>query len=331
MYYNINIFIFIFILIILLINKIINNKSKLFENTLNNQPMSQQHGPLDHKLELFKNNKTLITYVYYEDENTIKNLDFFIKNGSIKNNEYTYLLIINNYQCSINIPDYYVVIKKENSYDLEAYNIIFNNEYINIKDYKYFIFINSSCIGPFIPVYCNNWVKCFTDLINDNIKLVGPIIEKNGNDLGYKAFINFDLNNNNNTLFSDRLPFIHSYMFATDYIGLELFKKYNIFEKVKSKEELIIIKEYLLTSCILYNNYNVKSLLFKYKNINWLNDKINFYSDPEIPNNYDGIDINPFEIIFVKNIRNSHEFRNENIAGISDYLKLYLTKYIEWS
>lgn len=276
-----------------------------------------------------KNNKTLITYVYYETEETIKNLEFFIKNGIINNNNYTYLLIINNYKCTLNIPSNFIVIKKENSYDLESYNIIFNQQSFNIKDYKYFIFINSSCMGPFIPSYCDNWIKCFTNLINDNVKLVGPIIENNGNDLGYRAFINSDFNQGN--IFSQNMPFIHSYMFVTDNIGLFLLKKYNIFEKAVSKHELIIIKEYLLTSCILYNNYNVKSLLLKYKNVNWLNKHEDYFYDPEIPNNYDNIDVNPFEIIFVKNIRNIHEFRNKDISGISENLKLYLTKYIEWN
>ena len=314
---NIYIYLLIIILIIIILKNIV--KKKCFNNEL-----------FSNSINILKYN-TLITYVYYETEETKKNLTYFIKNGIINNKSYTYLLIINNYECTVDIPQNIFIIKKENSYDLEAYNVIFNQKYFNIKDYKYFIFINSSCIGPFIPTYCNNWITCFTDLINDNVKLVGPIIENNGNYLGYKAFINFNSNINIDNLYSDNVPFIHSYMFVTDDIGLSLLKKYNIFEKVTSKYELITVKEYLLSSCILYNNYNIKSLLLKYKNINWLDKNTDYFGDPEIPNNYDQIDINPFEVIFIKNIRNVNEFRNDNIKGISTTLNLYLTKYLEWN
>jgi hypothetical protein len=271
------------------------------------------------------NNKTLIVYVYYENDLTKKNLEYFLNNGIENNNDYTYLLIINNYICSLDIPKNIYVIKKENSYDLEAYNEIFTYNKINIKNYKYFLFINSSCIGPFLPNYCNDWVKCFTNLLNSNIKLVGPIIENPGDGNGIKAFNNF---HKTNKYYNFDVPFIHSYMFATDNIGLDILKKYKIFDKVNKHDDLIFNKERLLTSSILLNGYNIKSLLYKYKKFNINN---NFFSDPEIPYNYDGIDVNPFEIIFVKNIRNTHNLRLLKNSGISNILDKYLSKYIEWN
>jgi len=117
-------------------------------------------------------------------------------------------------------------------------------------------------------------------------------------------------------------------MFATDNIGLDILKKYKIFDKVNKHDDLIFNKERLLTSSILLNGYNIKSLLYKYKKFNINN---NFFSDPEIPYNYDGIDVNPFEIIFVKNIRNTHNLRLLKNSGISNILDKYLSKYIEWN
>ena len=44
--------------------------------------------------------------------------------------------------------------------------------------YSYFFFINSSCRGPFLPVYASNlhWTQPFTSKITDTVKLVGPSI-----------------------------------------------------------------------------------------------------------------------------------------------------------
>ena len=50
----------------------------------------------------------------------------------------------------------------------------------------------------------------------------------------------------------------------------------------------------------------------------------------EVPNNYFGMDINPLEIVFVKNIRKSHKFRDEQSSNISSNLSKMLNLYISW-
>jgi len=76
---------------------------------------------------------------------------------------------------------------------------------------------------------------------------------------------------------------------------------------------------------------------FKLYDINeekrWLTDIWNIPGQPtcyEIPNNYFGIDVNPFEIIFVKNIRNTNETRGKSYSGISTFLKKYIDNYVKW-
>ena len=51
----------------------------------------------------------------------------------------------------------------------------------------------------------------------------------------------------------------------------------------------------------------------------------------EVPYNYFGIDVNPFEIIFVKNIRNINETRpQKNQCGISSELTKMISLYKKW-
>ncbi len=49
---------------------------------------------------------------------------------------------------------------------------------VNYKDYKYFIFINSSVRGPYLPAYIDSstWTQAFTSQFTDTIKLVGSSI-----------------------------------------------------------------------------------------------------------------------------------------------------------
>jgi hypothetical protein len=49
----------------------------------------------------------------------------------------------------------------------------------NPEDYHFFIFMNSSVRGPFVPPYARGatrWQDLFFNRLNDHIKLVGPTI-----------------------------------------------------------------------------------------------------------------------------------------------------------
>lgn len=153
----------------------------------------------------------------------------------------------------------------------------------------------------------------------DDFALIGPILE-----------IASDTN----------LPFIHSYMFGLNKDGFEILKN-NIFIHINessTKDCMIRNIERLLTTEMLKNNYKIKSFLSRFKNIDinnsklwisklWNNDNQSCY---EIPGNYFGIDVNPFEIIFVKNIRKQHTHRSKESSGISITLYNQIKNYSNW-
>ena len=276
--------------------------------------------------------KTLITYCYYETEKTQENLEFFFKNGVIQSENYDYIFIINNHTCSVQIPDYsnITIIKHDNDNDVNTYKWLietWGDEYF--LDYNYFYFINSSCIGPFLPtITTNNWIDLMNVFLN-KYDLIGPIVEIPPDNTG---FLLLNLPNNTN------IPFIHTYMFGVSVFGFKIFKELLHKNATISKHRSLEI-ERMVTSSILTNGGKIKSLLKKFQHVdlnnenNWNYYKFNQgrYSCYEIPKNYFGLDVNPFEVIFVKNLRNAGEHRKSDISGISDELYLQVEKYKNWT
>lgn len=260
--------------------------------------------------------KTAIIYLYREDENTKNNLQFFVDH-SFEDKNCDYHLIINDEVCTIDIPSFINKYYQANGLDFQSYKTLLNN--IN-TDYDYCYFINSSCVGPFLPVYCDEpWYNYLNKILN-TYDFIGPVAEMP------PPSENFTHN-----------PFIHTYMFGFNNNGLTLFikllNKYDNFDK-----DFCIYFERFLSNEIIKNNLKIKSLLTLFKNVN-LNDENNwnhtFWCNSEktcfeIPNNYHGIDLNPYEIIFVKNIRKPHEHRASDRSGISTYLTKQLINYKHW-
>lgn len=280
------------------------------------------------------NYKTLVMYCYYETDETKDNLNFFVNNGIYNNPQYQYIIIINNKKCSVNIPDYSnikVIKRTENNSDLFTYKLILETFNQNLLDsYDRFYFINSSCLGPFMSnINSNSWIDSMNLLLND-YDLIGPVVEIPGDNLGFKAL---NINSNKN------IPFIHTYFFGLNKFGFKILQ--NIFDEidVDDKKFMVVNTERKITSAILTKNGKIKSFLTKFKNVD-LNDQKNWQSSLwnknnkgscyEIPNNYDGIDLNPYEIVFFKNIRNANTTRPEKNAGVDKIILNSINKYKHW-
>jgi hypothetical protein len=164
----------------------------------------------------------------------------------------------------------------------------------------------------------------------EEYELVGPVIEIPPDNLGFKAL---NINSTKN------IPFIHTYMFGVNPLGFSIVK--NILKNIDNgdKKHAIYNIERKITSSIIMNGGKVKSCLAKFKNID-LNKEVNWNSQIwnkpglptcyEVPKNYFGIDLNPFEIVFVKNIRDVNETRSKEHSGISNELFLKINNYTEW-
>ena len=177
--------------------------------------------------------KVLISFVHFhrsENSNSRLNLDFFIKFGLIDSPDYQFNFIINSETGGDHIPNKsnVSVIKGDNKgYDNGGWKQSF--DFSGIDNFDYFICINDTCRGPFLPNYIPKsltWVDMFLQDLNDKVKLVGPTwnIEED--------YLSRELKLNSYN------PHIQSYCFGTDRETLKFLinnGKFNSLGKIKRR------------------------------------------------------------------------------------------------
>jgi hypothetical protein len=245
---------------------------------------------------------TLVIYSYYEkNEQYIKNLEFFLKNGLY--DDIDYVFYINGRECSLDIPKQsnIRVIPRDNiNYDFGAYDDAVHN--LNIDDYSYFFFINTSVRGPFIPGTERKiirWTDPFIKLLTGDIKLVGTSINiltvNDKNDL-YKDPLNILTNKGFNPPFSH----VQSQVFLLDKEGLKYLISQHFFEQPGETDfmKFIISREVMISQLILKKGWNITCLLPKYQGLDYRTLKADINStsvhgDPYYHGAYFGASIRP--------------------------------------
>ena len=245
--------------------------------------------------------KTVVSYAYYENIRSMYNLDFFAQVGITNDPNTLFIIVINGFNCSIELPKYdnCIIIKRENrGFDFGAHRASIDyllNLYKcnNIREipFDYFIFMNDGVIGPFLPKYFPSnipWTNIFTSQLNDKIKLIGTSL----------VCFAYDVP-------TGKGPHIESFCFCLDKIGLEIvMNTKTIFIDHKTKTEAVNNGEYGLSKAILNAGYSLDCLLYKYQNIDWSNIQnwvnVNNSTFPSRNNTYDNITIHPFEVVFHK-------------------------------
>jgi hypothetical protein len=293
-------------------------------------------------------NNTLVIYCYYEKNDDYKNnLVYFLNYGLEEKNDYIFVI---NGNCMIKIPKYdniKVLFRDNIGYDFGAYGEALKS--INIEQYQYYFFINTSVRGPFLPDYVKmSWTEPFKNLLKDDVKLVGTTIS-----------LAEGLVFNNKDYFYDKQKYyihVQSQMFATDLECLKFLISKGIFDLFTENNffKLILLKEIGMSYHILKNNWNISCLLPEYQNIDYRTLNVDFNptsikGDMNLKNAYFTRTLHPYEAIFIKTNRdlvNTQEqsistynlntklttiififyFNNENIKEYINYKYIYLVR-----
>jgi hypothetical protein len=257
--------------------------------------------------------KIAIIYAYYEKNIEYRtNLDFFLKKGVYANDEHIDYFIVVNGITTYSFPHYSnvkVCYRENTGFDFAGYNYGINESNKTGKEYEYYIFINSTCRGPFLPEYCNHmkWTEPFIrEFYKDSdVKMVGATI---------------------NLLLNDFKPHVQSYFFALKVDALNYVQQNGLFERIYNKrEEVIYNQEIELSLLLLRNGWNITCLVPEYQNINYaqllyeykegtthqciIKNNLIFYTnkwygDIVFPEKLCfGRDIHPYEVIFIKTER----------------------------
>jgi hypothetical protein len=234
--------------------------------------------------------KTLVAYVFHEYNDRVKQ---FIKDATFKDDEVDFLFIANNKTIEFEIPSYAEKIQRDNiGYDFGGWSeaLLTGDRY---KKYDYFICVNSSVVGPFIPSYCRGrWTDIYIYGLKDNVKLFGSTI---------------------NTIEQPRTnSHVQSYIFSMDKETLEFLIKANIFSLTNlanTFEEAIWNKEVEMSRKIIGNGWNIGSLLPCYRDVDFTFSKkspeeynITYFNDL-MYEPYRGPIWNEHQLVFIKGNR----------------------------
>lgn len=200
--------------------------------------------------------RTLVMYVYHESNDWYKdNLRFFIKVAmqDNDNDDVDYLLIINGEsdlpleallaKTSAQQAGRVRLLRRPNTcYDGGSIGEVLRAQPHLAESYRYYIFINSSVRGPFLPRYFQTmakaeaaegggatlaWTSIFTSLLNDEVKLAGTTVSCMGQ------------------------VHVQSMVLATDQLGLGLLLKGGVLDCPTSLNSAIRTYEFGATTTIL--------------------------------------------------------------------------------
>lgn len=266
--------------------------------------------------------KRAVIYHYFEkDEIYRDNLIFFLNSAIDKDVDY---FIYISGKCSVHLlalPNIEYIYIENKNYDFGA-AINFSN-HDKSDNYDYYIFINSSVRGPFIPTYLPiKWHEVFTSKLSDTVGLVGSSINflpKGSTDSEY---------------FSKKLnktePFTHvqTTSFALTSKSFQLLKNKNFFIVKEELNHLDVILrwEISLSQTLFENNYCISSILPTY-NIQSRNTILNYShtlkkGNPLRQSSFYGRSISPYENMFIKT--NNDQISKRDLAS---YTFTSLEKY----
>ena len=233
--------------------------------------------------------KVLVLYVFHEINNRV--LTFFDK--CIFKDDNVDFLVISNGNKKLNMPEFVKVIYRDNKgKDFGGWSegLLKDDLY---KKYDYFIFANSTILGPFIPSYYKGkWTDILIDGLTDDIKLYGITI-----------------NCERDPIFRSH---IQSFLFSMDRETLEFLIDKGIFEmdiSLDNHDDIIEKKEILMSRLVIDNGWNIDCVCDFYKGVDFR------FKDKQ-PNDY-GIDFhdgmmepyfrnvlwNEYQTVFIKGNR----------------------------
>jgi len=195
------------------------------------------------------------------------------------------------------LPSNVKVVHHENDcFDWGTFGWVVNSSKVDTSLYGYIILLNSSVRGPFLPPYWpagTHWSRAFIDRIDGQKKLVGATISCEGS---WKGGVLTGEHRQN--------PHVQSYVVAMDQVGLSLLKSDPaVLQCYHNLHDAIWYAELGSSAAVLGAGYNIDSLMLRYQGVNWRDTshwQCNGGLNPYAEWMYDGINLSPFEVIFVK-------------------------------
>lgn len=253
--------------------------------------------------------RVLILYTFHEFDS---NVQYFLERGYLDDPRVDFLFVVNDKGFQGELPGK-TIIRDNVGHDFGAWQEgILHDD--NHTKYDYFVFVNSSVRGPFVPPYCDkNWVEVFCGLFSPGVGVVGSTaaVSSAQEKLGTEDFLKLYVQSYAFALNRESLFLLRGGLFSQDFASM-------------SKESLVCSAEENISHFLLSAGYTLQTLQSSYYNRDFLlfpHDYSREDFDPtRYRNHYYGMNLHPFEVLFLKNLRRNPFFSRE----VEYYTQLYL-------
>ncbi|PNH12741.1 LIM domain and RING finger protein [Tetrabaena socialis] len=245
----------------------------------------------------------LVMYIFAPtDPEFLRNLEYFVREAIQGDTRSDYVIVV---QESTDmrvvtlpkLPRHARYVRHTNRcYDWGSFGWLLLTGRVDPRRYRYFLFINCSVRGPFLPTYARgriHWTHPFTSRLVGDVRMVGPTISCEGSPLNGDFRGKWRHN-----------PHVQSYVVATDLVGLQvLIDDGRVFHCHNTRWTTIYYSELGSSTAILKAGYNLDCLMAKYQGVDWRNKTnwgCNGRSSPQSELTYDGVSLDPHEVMFVK-------------------------------
>jgi hypothetical protein len=233
--------------------------------------------------------RVLVLYTFFELNDRVK---YFLKHGVVEHESKNvdYILICNHPTLVINtenLPVKHYMNRENVGYDFGAWSDALMRYTHDAVTYDYFIFVNASVWGPFLPdYYRGHWTDIFVNgLIDNGVQLFGCTIN------------------------TQPRPHVQSYVFAMPIEILDLLCDEGIFSKAMepTKRAAILRRELRMSQVVLENGGNIGCLMPYYRSWDFRQPVGKGLGDVAFSKAYFGETLHPYEVLFVKGTRNLSE------------------------
>lgn len=255
------------------------------------------------------NRQALVLYHYYEkDQSYIDNFAHFLRFGY--NSSLDYLIIIAG-EFSVDLPSLdnvqYLLTENKN-FDYGGYCEAIQT--LDLwKQYDFYLFINSSVRGPFLPACCNqNWTNLFLDQLSDEIGIIGSAISitPSSHSISKMYHEKYGKLERNNHL----LGHVQTTCYALSREVLGQLIKLGFYGENKdlNKDEAVRDYEIRLSQSILDMGLNLRCMLPEYNQVDYRKALVDINpasreGDSGFEHSYFGRSAHPYESIFIKTSR----------------------------
>lgn len=274
-----------------------------------------------------ENRQVLVLYHYFEkDQSYIDNFAHFLRFGY--DSTLNYLVIIAG-DCSLDLPSLdniqYFFTENKN-FDYGGYCTAIKN--LDLwQQYDFYLFINSSVRGPFLPAYCkHDWTKLFIEQFADGVGIVGSAISitPSGHSISkmyHEKYGNLERNNH-------LIAHVQTTCYALSRKVLGQLIQLGFYDEDKklNKDEAVRDYEMRLSQLILDMDLNLRCILPEYNQVDYrkVHEDVNPASregDSGFDRSYFGRSAHPYESIFIKTSRSA--FSDDDLMRYAFSMSLY--------